>query len=193
MMTDKNAGEFGWGAHADEPGRATSIEQKLSNIATWFDVVLKDTLVANPGRNLHVKTMKASLAKLLGRARVHEADVLEEHDDDAVLQDNTNLNSAYETATLDYMMTHVAHGTRAVDNLLLDWEDVAENGVGSTGGELRDGTVRGLALNLKFLKTKNIPEQRDRPAKPLHCLSGCTLGGCLLNVGADGKLRSTDV
>ena len=30
MMTDENAGEFGHGAHANEPGRATSIEQKLS-------------------------------------------------------------------------------------------------------------------------------------------------------------------
>ena len=66
MMTEENGGEFGHGAYADEPSKATSIEQKLSNVATWFDVVLKDTLVANPGRNLHVKSMKASLAKLLG-------------------------------------------------------------------------------------------------------------------------------
>ena len=42
MMTEANAGEFGHGAHANEPGRATSIEQKLSNIATWFDAVLQD-------------------------------------------------------------------------------------------------------------------------------------------------------
>ena len=84
MMTEDNGGEFGHGAHADEPSRATSIEQKLSNIATWFDDVLKDTLIANPGRNLHVKKMKKSLANLLGRARVHEADVLEEEDDAAL-------------------------------------------------------------------------------------------------------------
>ena len=57
-----------------------------------------------------MKTMKASLAKLLGRARVHEVDVLDD-DDDVVLQDNTNLNSAYETATLDYIMTNAVHGT----------------------------------------------------------------------------------
>ena len=80
MMTEDNGGEFGHGAHADEPSRATSIEEKLSNIATWFDDVLKDTLIANPRRNLHVKKMKKSLANLLGRARVHEADVLEEED-----------------------------------------------------------------------------------------------------------------
>ena len=117
VMTAENAREFGHGVHADQPGRATSIEQKLSNVATWFDAVLKDTLVANPGRNLHVKTMKASLSKLLGRARVHEVDVLDD-DDSVALQDNTNLNSAYETATLDYMMTNAVHGTRAADNLL---------------------------------------------------------------------------
>ena len=52
MMTEDNGGEFGHGAHADEPSRATSIEEKLSNIATWFDDVLKDTLIATPGRNL---------------------------------------------------------------------------------------------------------------------------------------------
>ena len=47
---------------------------------------------------------------MLGRARVHEVDVLDD-DDDVVLQDNTNLNSAYETATLDYIMTNAVHGT----------------------------------------------------------------------------------
>jgi hypothetical protein len=73
MMTEANAKEFGWGAHADEPHVATPIEQKLSNISTWFDEVLKDTLIANPGRNLHVKKIKTKRAKLLGRARVHEA------------------------------------------------------------------------------------------------------------------------
>ena len=103
-MTADNAGEFGHGAHADEPSRATSIEQKLSNVATWFDTVLQDTLIANPGRNLNVKKMKKSLAKLLGRARVHEADVLDDGDD-AVLEANTNLNSAYETGTLYYVWT----------------------------------------------------------------------------------------
>ena len=70
MMTDRNAGEFGHGAYADEPHVATTIEQKLSNIATWFDSVLKETLIANPGRNYNVRKMKTSLAKLLGRARV---------------------------------------------------------------------------------------------------------------------------
>ena len=129
MMTAENGGEFGHGAHADEPSRATSIEQKLSNIATWFDEVLKDTLVANPGRNLNVKKMKKSLAKLLGRARVHEADVLEP-EDDTVLQERTNLNDTYETTTLAYIKTNTVQGTRAADNLLLDWADVAANGVG---------------------------------------------------------------
>jgi hypothetical protein len=62
----------------------------LSNVATWFDVVLKDTLVANPGQSPNVKMMKASLAKLLGRARVHEVDVLDD-DDDVALEENTNL------------------------------------------------------------------------------------------------------
>ena len=138
MMTQENAGEFGHGVHADEPGRATSIEQKLSNIATWFDVVLQDTLIANPGRNYNVRKMKRSLAKLLGRARVHEADVVED-EDDGVLQANTNLNCAYETATLDYLTTNTVHGTRAADILLLDWEDVTVNGVGAAGGEVRDG------------------------------------------------------
>ena len=184
-MTADNAGEFGHGAHADEPSRATSIEQKLSNVATWFDNVLQDTLIANPGRNLNVKKMKKSLAKLLGRARVHEADVLDDGDD-AVLEANTNLNSAYETGTLDYVWTNKTQGTRAADNLLLDWADVTENGVGAAGAETPEGTVRGLAL--KFLKTKNNPEQRDRPAKPFQCLSGCTLGGGSLQVDKDGKL-----
>ena len=31
---------------------------------------------------------------------------------DVVLQDNTNLNSAYETATLDYIMTNTVHDSR---------------------------------------------------------------------------------
>lgn len=148
MMTAENGGEFGHGAHADEPSRATSIEQKLSNIATWFDEVQKDTLVANPGRNLNVKKMKKSLAKLLGRARVHEADVLEP-EDDTVLQERTNLNDTYETTTLAYIKTNTVQGA---DNLLLDWADVAANGVGVAGGEVREGEMRGLAL--KFQKTK---------------------------------------
>uniref|UniRef100_A0A7S4I6U0 Tyr recombinase domain-containing protein n=1 Tax=Prymnesium polylepis TaxID=72548 RepID=A0A7S4I6U0_9EUKA len=184
MMTEENAGEFGHGAHADEPSRATSIEQKLSNIATWFDVVLQDTLIANPGRNYNVKKMKRSLAKLLGRARVHEADVVED-EDDGVLQANTNLDCAYETATLDYLTTNTVHGTRAADNLLLDWEDITVNGVGSASGEVGEGEVRGVAL--KFQKTKNNTEQRDRPAKALQCLSCCTLGTGSLKVGKDGK------
>jgi hypothetical protein len=184
MMTAENGGEFGHGAHADEPSRATSIEQKLSNIATWFDEVLKDTLVANPGRNLNVKKMKKSLAKLLGRARVHEADVLEP-EDDTVLQERTNLNDTYETTTLAYIKTNTVQGTRAADNLLLDWADVAANGVGVAGGEVREGEMRGLAL--KFQKTKNNTEQRDRPAKALQCLSSCKLGTGSLKVGADGK------
>ena len=91
MMTAGNAKYFGWGAHAEEPSRATTIEQKLSNISTWFDEVLKDTLVANPGRNFHVRKMKSSLAKLLGRARVYEAGLVEEEDDE-VLQSKTDLN-----------------------------------------------------------------------------------------------------
>ena len=62
---------------------------------------------------------------------------------------------------------------------------MTENGVGAAGAETPEGTVRGLAL--KFLKTKNNPEQRDRPAKPLQCLSGCTLGGGSLQVDKDGK------
>ena len=76
-------------------------------------------------------------------------------------------------------------GTRAADNLLLDWDDVSANGVGAAGGEVRDGTVCGLAL--KFQKTKNNSEQRDRPAKALQCLSSCTLGAGSLKVGADGR------
>ena len=99
---------------------------------------------------------------------------------------NTDLNDARETGTLDYVMTNTVQGTRAADNLLLDWADVSENGMGASGSELCEGTMRGVAL--KFLKTKNNPEQRDRPAKPLQCLSGCTLGGGSLQVGADGKL-----
>ena len=51
----------------------TTIEQKLSNKTKLFDEVLKDTLIANPGRNLNVKKLKTRLAKLLGRARVYEA------------------------------------------------------------------------------------------------------------------------
>jgi hypothetical protein len=109
-------------------------------------------------------------------------DVLDD-EDDVVLQANANLNSTYETATLDYIMMNAVHGTCAADNLLLDW---AANGMGAAGGDLREGTVCGLAL--KFLKTKNNPEQRDRPAKPLQCPSGCTLGGDSLKVSADGKL-----
>ena len=66
MMTEENAGEFGHGAHADEPSRATSIEQKLSNIATWFDVVLQDTLIANPGRNYNVKKDEAVAGEAAG-------------------------------------------------------------------------------------------------------------------------------
>ena len=184
MMTELNGGEFGHGAHADEPSRATSIEQKLSNIATWFDEVLKDTLIANPGRNLNVKKMKKSLAKLLGRARLHEADVVEA-EDDTVLQERTNLNNTYETTTLSYITTNAVHGTRAADNLLLDWADVAANGVGAAAGAVREGEMRGLAL--KFQKTKNNTEQRDRPAKPLQCLSSCKLGAGSMKVGADGK------
>ena len=166
-MTAANAKDFGWGAHADEPSRATTIEQKLSNISTWFDEVLKDTLVANPGRNFHVRKMKTSLAKLLGRARVHEAGLVEEEDDE-VLQSKTDLNSAYETGTLAYLTTNTAHGTRAADNLLLDWSDVAANGVGTSGGEPREGEMRGLAL--KFQKTKNNTEQ------PMIVLSRCFRG-----------------
>ena len=184
MMTAKTAKEFGWGAHADEPSRATSIEQKLSNVATWFDNVLKDSLVANPGRNVHVKKTKKSLANLLGRARVHEADVVEPEDDDA-LQERVDLNSAYETGTLTYLTTNTVHGTRAADNLLLDWADVQANGVGTAASEPREGELRGLAL--KFQKTKNNPEQRDRPAKPLQCLSSCKLGAVSMKVGTDGK------
>ena len=48
--------------------------------------------------------MKRTLAKLLGRARLYEANEVKDQDD-GVLQSNTNLNCAYETATLDYMIT----------------------------------------------------------------------------------------
>eukprot|EP00966_Prymnesium_polylepis_P135266 3126589-Prymnesium_polylepis.3 len=96
--------------------------------------------------------MKTSLAKLLGRVRLHETDALED-EDDGVLQANTNLNCTYETATLAYLTTNTAHGTRAADNLLLDWEDVTVNGVGPGGGAVPDGEACGLAL--KFLKPKN--------------------------------------
>jgi hypothetical protein len=186
MMTEENAGEFGHGAHSDTPNVASTIEQKFSNISTWFDNVLKDSLVANPGRNYHVKKMKTTLAKQLGRARLYECGLLEEADD-AVLQSKTDLNSTYETATLDYMTTNTAHGTRAADNLLLDWADITVNGVGDAGAELPDGTLRGLAL--KFQKTKNNTEQRDRPAKPLQCLSSCTLGAGSMKVTKDGRLE----
>eukprot|EP00966_Prymnesium_polylepis_P207653 4809904-Prymnesium_polylepis.1 len=67
-MTDTNAGEFGHGAHSDAPCVASTIEQKFSNVSTWFDNVLKDSLIANPGRNYHVRKMKTTLAKQLGRA-----------------------------------------------------------------------------------------------------------------------------
>ena len=92
-----------------------------------------------------------------------------EEEDDEVLQAKTNWSSTNETTTLAYLTTNTVHGTRAADNLLLDWADVAANGVGAAGGEPRQGTMRGLAL--KFQKTKNDPEQRDRPAKPLHSAS----------------------
>ena len=92
-----------------------------------------------------------------------------------------NLNNTYETATLDYITTNTVQGTRAADNLLLDWDDVSANGVGAAGGEVRDGTVCGLAL--QFQKTKNNSEQRDRPAKALQCLSSCTLGAGSLKRG----------
>jgi hypothetical protein len=110
-----------------------------------------------------------------------------EEADDVVLQAKTNLNSAYETAILDYMTTNTAHGTRAADNLLLDWADITANGVSEAGGEVAEGTLRGLAL--KFQKTKNNTEQRERPAKPLQCLSSCTLDAGSMKVTKDGQLQ----
>ena len=65
MMTEDNGGEFGHGAHADEPSRATSIEEKLSNIATWFDDVLKDTLIANPGQRVAARPRQKRTSRRL--------------------------------------------------------------------------------------------------------------------------------
>lgn len=39
LMTEANAGKYGWGAHSDQPSRFTTVEQKLSGMRKWYDKV----------------------------------------------------------------------------------------------------------------------------------------------------------
>jgi hypothetical protein len=61
--------------------------------------------------------------------------------------------------TTEYLLTNRVQGTHAADNLMLDWSDVAANGIGTGSDAPQVGTMCGLAL--KFRKTKNNPERDE--------------------------------
>ena len=101
-MREENKGECGWGAHKNESTRYTTIEQKVSNIRTWYDEELKNTSIANPARNPRIKRMLKSLEKRLGRTRKHVPEGLKKQILKDVLE-NIDLENTEETLMGAYM------------------------------------------------------------------------------------------
>jgi hypothetical protein len=122
-MRDENKGACGWGVAKDEATRYTTIEQKVSNVRTWYDEALKNSSIANPARNPRIKRMLKSLEKRLGRTRKHVPMGLKKQILKDVLE-NIDLENTEEVIMGAYMGSNVLHGRRAIDQFFLDWANV---------------------------------------------------------------------
>ena len=61
LMASKGPKACGFGSHAEQPCRFTTIEQKISGMRMWYEKQLKDTSLANPFRNYRVLELMGSL------------------------------------------------------------------------------------------------------------------------------------
>ena len=175
LMASKGPKAFGFGSHAEQPCRFTTIEQKISGMCMWYDKQLKDTSLANLFRNYRVLELMGSLEKQMGRAVAHKKDIIEPAHLRAV-QGEVNLESQNEVAAVSYMSKNVVKGSRAQTEGMLDWSHVkfVEKSAERAGGNIYHNQC-----------DKDNKQQQDRE-KPLHCTSTCT---GKVQRGADGKLK----
>ena len=162
-MTEEKAKACGHGSHADKPCVYTTIEQKLSAVAKWYDNVLQDTNIANPFRNKKIEKMKSTMAKHLGRGRRYVPLMMQKAFVEAVLQ-TVDLDDAEEVLIAAYLSKNLVKGTRANDEWRLDWRNVKEHAASGDGGH--------AGMCFDYGKSKNNMEQRERP-NALHCTSTC--------------------
>ena len=123
MMAAKGAKEFGYGPHADQPCRFTTIEQKVSGLRMWYDEQLKNLNIANPFRNVQLLDVMSSLENTMGRSVAHKPSMIQEPHLRAV-QGEVDLENANEVNMVSYMSKNVVKGSRAQTEFMLDWEDV---------------------------------------------------------------------
>ena len=108
LMASKGEKTYGFGAHAEEPCRFVTIEQKLSGMRMWYDKQLKDTMIANPCRNRRVLDLMESLENTMGRAVAHKTSMIEPAHLRAV-QGEVNLDSQNEVCMVSYMSKNVVY------------------------------------------------------------------------------------
>ena len=175
LMASKGQKAFGFGPHANEPCRFTTIEQKISGMRMWYDKQLKDSCMANPFRNQRVLDLMASLEMQMGRAVAHKTAYIEPAHLRAV-QGEVDLENQNEVCMVSYMSKNVVKGSRAQTEGWLDWAHVrfVEKSAERAGGNVYHQQC-----------DKDNKKQVDRE-KPLHCTSTCQ---GKVERGEDGKLK----
>ena len=160
-------GKFGYGAYKNQKYCYVTIEQGLSAIRTYYDEKLRGTSILNPARHPRIEQIQKKMAQKLGRARRHSPEVLQVAYVQAVFE-TIDLNNTEEVLTAAYEAKNIVSGTRAQDEFLLDWDDVAFH-------EASD--VQRGGATFKPVVSKNNREGTDRPYGVM-CPSSCQ-GGVL--------------
>ena len=176
LMAARGAKEFGFGPHADQPCRFTTIEQKVSGLRMWYDEQLKNLGIANPFRNVKLLDVMSSLENTMGRCVAHKPSmILEPHL--RAIQGAVDLENANEVNMVSYMSKNVVKGSRAQTEFLLDWEDVEfceASGLRCAGAVYHNQSDK-----------DNKSQRGDKAKKALHCTSTCK---GKIERDADGKL-----
>ena len=174
LMPEGKERAFGYGAYANEAPRFTTIEQTMSALRQWMVRALKDYPgVANPMYSERLKEAMAALEGQTARAVVEARlprTLTEEEVQRMIRTARVTTKAAgsveealREAQDLFNVTKNLVHGTRAHDEYLLDWSDVAEMDAagGGTGG-----------LNFQHVASKTNKKQCTRK-KGLMCSSAC--------------------
>jgi hypothetical protein len=172
-MTEKNRGKYGWGAYAAEVYSFSTLEQYLSAFRMFYDYELSKTDYANPARNMSIKGIMSTLAKVLGRGRAWSPIQIRAAYVDAMWR-ATDLNNTEEVLTLFYILKGIIKGTRASDDFFLDWSDMSF---------IEASEAQRAGYEIRHVGSKNNREQRDKPTA-LACATGCPGAICM---DKDGK------